>query len=112
MMRLHDSMMRPSADGSAARLLTILCLLWLVGTAMRVTVTAVPPVIRLIHDDLHMTETQVGILIGIPLLTWSLAAVPGSLLIARLGATLTLFLGLVITALAAAARGAVPNVWL
>jgi len=80
--------------------------------AMRITILAVPPVIPLIGHDLQMTETQVGLLIGLPLLTWSLAAVPGSLLIARFGATPTLTVGLAITALAAAGRGAALDVWL
>ena len=71
---------------SAPSLLTALALLWLAGAAMRLPLLAVPPVIRLIHDDLHMTETQVGLLIGMPLLMFALAAVPGSLLIARAGA--------------------------
>jgi len=48
--------------------------LWLAGAAMRLPLLAVPPVIRLIHDDLHMTETQVGLLIGIPLLMFAIAA--------------------------------------
>ena len=102
------------ADGkpSAGRLLHLLCLLWLAGMAMRVTILAVPPVIPLIRDDLNMSETEVGLLIGLPLVAWALAAVPGSMLIARWGATLTLAAGLVLTALAAAARGAMPNVWL
>ena len=103
-----------SADGgpAAGRLPKALCLLWLAGMATRVTILAVPPVIPLIRHDLRMTETQVGALIGLPLLTWSLAAVPGSLLIARFGATLTLTVGLAITGLAAASRGAAPDVWL
>jgi len=100
------------AEASTGRLLKLLCLLWLAGMALRITILAVPPVIPLIRHDLQMTETQVGALIGLPLLTWSLAAVPGSLLIARFGATLTLIVGLVITALAAAGRGAAPDVWL
>jgi len=104
----HAAVERPST----ARLLNVLCLLWLAGAATRITVAAVPPVIPLIHDDLHMSETQVGLLIGLPLLTWSLAAIPGSLSIARLGARLTLIVGLTITALAAAGRGAAPDVWL
>jgi MFS transporter, CP family, cyanate transporter len=106
--RYHAAAEQPSA----AHLLNVLCLLWLAGAAMRITVAAVPPVIPLIHDDLHMSETEVGLLIGLPLLTWSLAAIPGSLLIARLGARLTLVIGLTVTALAAAGRGAVPDVWL
>src|ERR1044071_985999 len=100
-----------TTDDSRAQLFTMLCLLWLTGVGMRITVTAVAPVIPLIHDDLHMSETQVGVLIGIPLLTWALCAVPGSLFIARLGPGLTLFAGLMITALAGAGRSIAPDVW-
>ena len=97
---------------STGRLLELLCLLWLAGMAMRITILAVPPVLPLIRDDLGMSETEVGLLIGLPLVAWAVAAVPGSLLIARWGATLTLMAGLTVTALAAASRGAAPNVWL
>ncbi len=34
---------------------------------MRITILAVPPVIPLIHDDLHLSEAQVGFLMGLPL---------------------------------------------
>ena len=44
-----------------------------------------PPVIPLVHDELHMSETQVGLLVGLPLALFALAAIPGSLLIARIG---------------------------
>src|SRR6185436_1009655 len=101
-----------TTDDSATRLFTMLCLLWLTGVGMRITVTAVAPVIPLIHDDLHMSETQVGVLIGIPLLTWALCAVPGSLFIARMGPALTLFIGLMFVALAGAARGLALSIWL
>ncbi len=96
---------------SGARLLYLLSLLWFVGMSTRITVLAVPPVIPLIREDLRMTETEVGLLIGLPVLTWALAAIPGSLLIARLGATFTLAVGLALTGLAAAGRGAAPDVW-
>jgi MFS transporter, CP family, cyanate transporter len=89
-----------------------LCLLWLAGIGMRLTVLAIPPVIPLIRDDLNMSETQVGILIGLPLVTWALAAVPGSLMIARFGATLTLAVGLVLTGLGGAGRAGAPGVGL
>src|SRR5437016_284076 len=89
-----------------------LCLLWLAGIGMRLTILAVPPVIPLIRDDLSMSETQVGILIGLPLITWALAAVPGSLMIARFGATLTVSVGLVLTGLAGAGRAGASGVWL
>ena len=54
-----------SAGPRVPGVLTALALLWLAGAAMRLPILAVPPVIRLIHDDLHMSETQVGLLIGI-----------------------------------------------
>ncbi len=72
---------------------------------MRMTILAMPPVIPLVHDELHMSETQVGLLIGLPLSMFALAAVPGSLLIARIGSKLAVLLGMVIAALAGAARG-------
>jgi CP family cyanate transporter-like MFS transporter len=70
-----------------------------------------PPILPLIHDDLHMTETQVGVLIGLPLALFALAAIPGALLIARFGALSIAIVGLLASALAAAARGAAPDVW-
>ncbi|MEW6453994.1 MAG: MFS transporter [Pseudomonadota bacterium] len=102
------------ADGglTTGRLLRILGLLWLAGIASRITILAVPPVIPLIHDDLRMTETQVGLLIGLPLVMFALCAIPGSLLISRFGATATMIAGMLITAIAAGARGGAPNVLL
>jgi cyanate permease len=76
-------------DGrSAGGLARLLCLLWLAGVAMRMTLLVMPPVIPQLHDELHMSETQVGLLIGLPLAILAVAAIPGSLLIARVGATL------------------------
>ena len=91
------------------RLLACIRLLWVAGIGLRVTILAVPPLIRLIHDDLHMSETEVGILSGLPIVLFVLAAVPGSLLIARLGATTTLVAGLLVTALGCALRGFAPD---
>jgi CP family cyanate transporter-like MFS transporter len=88
-----------------------LLLLWLAGNALRLTILAVPPVIPLIHDDLHMSETQVGILTGLPSMLLAFAAVPGSLLIARTGITAALVTGLVLNAVGGALRGAVDDVW-
>ena len=104
--------MSPGRDrslvGGAAKLL---CLLWLAGVAMRMTLLTVPPVIPLIHEELRMSETQIGLLIGLPLALFAIAAVPGSLLIARIGTRLALVLGMTIAALAGGARGAATNVW-
>jgi CP family cyanate transporter-like MFS transporter len=94
------------------RLLTLLPLLWLAGVSMRVTVLAVPPVLPLIRADLGMSETQIGLLISLPLVMLAAAAIPGSLLIARFGAALALIAALLLTALAGAGRGAAANTWL
>ena len=75
-------------------LLPVLALLCISGIALRIPILAIPPLLPLIHDDLHMSEAQVGMLVGLPLALFALAAVPGSLLVARLGARVTLVGGL------------------
>jgi CP family cyanate transporter-like MFS transporter len=92
------------------RVLSALALLWLAGIGLRLTILAVPPAIPSIHDDLHLTATEVGILTGLPSMLLALAAVPGSLLIARLGAVPALVAGLILCAVGGALRGAVPDI--
>jgi len=93
---------------TAIRPLTALLLLWLGGVALRLTILAVPPVIPLIHDDLHMSETQVGILSGIPMVLFAGAAIAGSLMVARLGAVNALLTGLALCAVGSVMRGVGP----
>ena len=101
-----------SRDGlPVGRLIKLMSLLWLAGVAMRMTILAMPPVIPLVHRELHMTETQVGLLIGLPLALFAIAAIPGSLLIARVGTRAAAVLGMVIAAFAGAARSAAIDVW-
>src|SRR5215831_9772856 len=90
------------AADTLAGTLRFFCLLWLAGLAMRMTLLVVPPVIPLIHEDLRMSETQIGLLIGLPLALFAIAAVPGSLLVARGGAKLAVTLGMVISQWASA----------
>jgi CP family cyanate transporter-like MFS transporter len=96
-------------ETALGHLVTCVAMLWIAGVGLRLTILAVPPLIRAIHDELSLSETQVGILSGLPPVLFMLAAVPGSLLIARLGARATLIAGLVIAALGGALRGAVPD---
>ncbi len=93
-------------------LFTALLLLWLAGNALRLTILAVPPVIPLIHLDLQLSKTQVGILSGIPMVLFAGAAIAGSLLVARFGAVKALVAGLVLCALGGALRGVGPNLWM
>lgn len=90
--------------------LRALLLLWLSGAALRLTILAVPPVIPLIHADLHLSETQVGILTGLPMVLFAGAAIAGSLLIARLGALTALLIGLVSCAAGSALRSVGPHI--
>src|ERR1043165_6263477 len=105
--------MRAPADSAATRrqFLTCVLLLWLAGIGLRITILAVPPVIPLIRLDLGMSETQVGILTGLPPVLFACTAVLGSLLIARFGALMTLVAGLLATAAGSALRGASPEMF-
>jgi MFS transporter, CP family, cyanate transporter len=105
----------PSAGNSAAGpspgpLLKLLFLLFLAGVALRMTILAMPPVIPLVHVELHMSETQVGLLVGLPLALFAIAAVPGSLLIACVGASPAVIVGMTIAAIASGARAAASDV--
>lgn len=82
-----------------------LLLLWLAANSLRMTLLAVPPLLPAIHRDLHLSETLVGILSGLPVLLLAVASVFGSLVIAYLGARRALVLGLVLVAVAGACRG-------
>ncbi len=84
--------------------------LWFAGMDLRLTLLALPPVIPVVHRELHLSETAVGALSGIPVLILGLAAIPGSLVIARLGAKGALLIGLAIVAVASGLRGAGNNV--
>jgi CP family cyanate transporter-like MFS transporter len=86
-----------------------LLMLWLAGVDLRVTMLAVPPVLPLIHHDLHLSEKAIGLLSGLPVLLLGVAAVPGSLLIARIGARRATIASLIFVAGAAAARGIGPS---
>ena len=86
-------------------LLRPLALLWLAGMMLRLTILALPPVLHTVELDFHLRGSDIGVLTAIPALFFSLAAVPGALLIGRFGAVPSLLTGLVVNALGAATRG-------
>ncbi|HEX9278153.1 MAG TPA: MFS transporter, partial [Casimicrobiaceae bacterium] len=86
-------------------------LLWLAGVALRLSILAVPPVIALIQSDLRLSGTEVGVLSGLPMVLFAIAALPGSLFIARLGPLPTLITGLIVAGLASGLRGALLDVF-
>ena len=87
-----------------------LALLWSAGADMRITLLAVPPMLPLIHADLQLDEKGVAALSGLPVLLLGIAAVPGSLLIARIGPRRALIFGLCLIGVTSALRGIGPSV--
>ena len=69
-----------------------------------------PPLLPLIHRGLRLSESEVGLLTGLPTLLFATMSVAGSLLIARVGARRAMLAGLVAVAVAGALRGAGPSV--
>ena len=85
-------------------------MLWLSGACLRLTVLAIPPVVPLLHTDLHLSETGIGWLSSLPPMLFAIAAVPGALIIARFGMVPALLVALLLTAAGSALRGAIANV--
>jgi CP family cyanate transporter-like MFS transporter len=106
--------MRTTLPGDGARTasqaLTLMALLWCAGAALRIPILGVPPIVPHIREALRMSETEVGLLVSLPLAMFALAAIPGSLIVSRLGATRTMAGGLAVTAVAAAGRSLAPDV--
>jgi CP family cyanate transporter-like MFS transporter len=84
-------------------------LLWLAGFDLRVTLLAVAPMIPAIHRDLGLDETAISVLTGLPVLLLAIAAIPGSLLIAHVGARRALVAGMLVVGVASALRGVGPS---
>lgn len=100
---------RVSDAGSSRASLLRLAALWLAGADLRLTVLAVPAVLPLIHRQFALSERAVGALSGLPVLLFGLAAIPGSRLIAWLGARRATIAGLLVIAASSAARGIGPS---
>ncbi|HUJ76966.1 MAG TPA: MFS transporter [bacterium] len=89
-----------------SKLIVAVTLLWLCGAGLRLTILAVPPLLPLIRTEFHLSATAIGLLSSLPVALFALAAIPGSLWIARWGAHATLVSGLLIAALGAGLRAA------
>lgn len=93
-------------NGTQRALWKAVILLWLAGSGLRLTILAVPPVIATIRDDLHLSATEVGLLSSIPPGMFAIAALAGSLLVARLDLARALTGSLALVAAGSALRGA------
>ena len=97
------------ADRPDGAPLAAFLLLWLAGLSLRMTVLAVPPVIHLIRSGLGLSGTEVGLLVTLPTLLFAAVALPGAVLVSRIGAVPTLVAGLFVTGAGAAARAVAPG---
>lgn len=90
--------------------LGVLALLWLAGLYLRLPILVIPPLAPHMADELALTQTHVGALTTLPVFMLAVGALPGSLLIMRLGARNALVMALALVALASAARGGTSSV--
>ncbi len=95
-----------------ARLLLIAALLWLAGLYLRIPILVAPALAPFIATDLNLSQTLTGALTALPVLMLAIGAMPGSLLISRLGPRHTLALALFLAAVGSAARALAPDVTL
>src|SRR3981189_2143054 len=95
--------------GARREMWTAIALLWLAGNALAIPVLAVRPVIAMIRDEFALSATEVGLLSSIPPALFAIAALAGSLLVARLGVRTALVGGLMLVAAGSALRGLSSN---
>ena len=88
-----------------AHLLLAIVLLWLAGNALRITILAVPPVVAMVRNEFGLNATEVALLSSIAPALFAVAALAGSLLVARIGLHRALVGGLALTAVGSALRG-------
>lgn len=97
---------RGRTAGWDRRMVLRVALLWFVAANLRSVLLALAPVMPSIHQQLHLDETEVGLLTTLPVLLFGAGAIAGSAAVAHVGARRTMFGGLVAVAAASALRGA------
>ena len=100
--------MSEPARRRVARPALALALLWLVGANLRTVLLGVPPTLPTLHQSLHLSYGAAGLLTSLPVLLMAAGAIPGALLVSRVGARRSVALGLGLVALGAGLRGGLP----
>ena len=90
----------------------MLIVLWLVGWTLRVHVLTIPPLAIFIADDLGLSETGLGALTMLPMVTIAFGAIAAAWFISRFSLRRAIVSGLLIMTIASVARGQVPNAML
>ena len=85
--------------------------LWLLYASFGLIVTSLAPLVPPIEQDLHMSHTAMGSLMGAWQLVYIFAAVPAGMLLDRLGGAKALLIGAALIALSAAGRALAVDYW-
>lgn len=85
--------------------------LWLLYTAFGLTATSIAPLVIPIEEDLGITHAAMGSVMGAWQLVYIFAAMPGGMMLDRLGGGRALFIGGALIALSAAGRAFADDYW-
>lgn len=85
--------------------------LWLLYTAFGLTATSIAPLVIPIEKDLGITHAAMGSVMGAWQLVYIFAAMPGGMMLDRLGGGRALFIGALLIALSAAGRALADDYW-
>ncbi len=85
--------------------------LWLLYTAFGLTATSIAPLVIPIEEDLGITHAAMGSVMGAWQLVYIFAAMPGGMMLDRLGGGRALFIGGLLIALSAAGRAFADDYW-
>ena len=89
----------------------VLAGLWLVYGSFGVTVTSIAPLIGPIERDLNMSHAAMGSILGAWQLVYIAAAIPGGILLDRIGGRYTLLIGVLSVALSGYGRTLADDYW-
>lgn len=85
--------------------------LWLIYTAFGLIAGSIAPLVLLIEKQLNISHAEMGSVMGAWQLTYIFAAMPGGILLDRLGGHRALFLGGLMLALSALGRALATDYW-
>ena len=85
--------------------------LWLLYTAFGLTAAGIAPLVLQIEKELGITHAAMGSIMGAWQLTYIFAAMPGGILLDRLGGRRALFIGGLLIALSALGRAFAEDYW-
>lgn len=89
----------------------LLAALWLLYTAFGLTAGALAPLVALIETELSISHAAMGTIMGGWQLTYIFAAMPGGVMLDRLGGFRALFIGGLVIALSALGRALASDYW-